>query len=147
MTLEHLLLPPLVFLQHGRSTSSSLLSNNDKLTPAAKKFPDPAKGHIKAVFSEDETMAHSTMLKSIATQPSQVSSGGISAMGDGVVTLFPRRKAGQNRPGGGRGPVVLNLEMLEQFYGVPLHVAAKKLVGGRQQQVHLLVDGSFPCIF
>lgn len=49
-------------------------------------------------------------------------------MGDDIVTLFPRRKAGQNRPGGGRGPVVLTLELLEQFYGMPLHVAAKRLV-------------------
>lgn len=48
--------------------------------------------------------------------------------GDPIVTLFPRRKAGQIKPSGGRGPVVLNLETLEQYYGVPLHVAAKKLV-------------------
>jgi hypothetical protein len=48
--------------------------------------------------------------------------------GDETVTLFPRRKAGQNRPGGGRGPLVLTLELLEQFYGMPLHVAAKQLV-------------------
>ena len=48
--------------------------------------------------------------------------------GDDIITLFPRRKAGQSRPGGGRGPVVLNLELLEQFYGMPLHVAAKRLV-------------------
>mmetsp|Transcript_39782 Transcript_39782/g.80182 ORF Transcript_39782/g.80182 Transcript_39782/m.80182 type:complete len:214 (-) Transcript_39782:319-960(-) len=47
--------------------------------------------------------------------------------GDDIVTLFPRRKAGQNRPGGGKGPVVLTLELLEQFYGMPLHVAAKRL--------------------
>lgn len=50
-----------------------------------------------------------------------------SANGDDIVTLFPRRKAGQTRPGGGRGPVVLTLELLEQFYGMPLHVAAKRL--------------------
>mmetsp|Transcript_13756 Transcript_13756/g.27196 ORF Transcript_13756/g.27196 Transcript_13756/m.27196 type:complete len:219 (-) Transcript_13756:226-882(-) len=50
-----------------------------------------------------------------------------SSSGDPVVTLFPRRKAGQSRPGGGRGPVVLNLETLEQFYCYPLHLAAKKL--------------------
>ena len=49
-------------------------------------------------------------------------------MGDDIVTLFPRRKAGQTRPGGGRGPVVLTLELLQQFYGMPLHVAAKQLV-------------------
>ena len=48
-------------------------------------------------------------------------------MGDDIVTLFPRRKAGQTRPGGGRGPVVLTLELLQQFYGMPLHVAAKQL--------------------
>jgi hypothetical protein len=54
-----------------------------------------------------------------------------SGMGDDIVTLFPRRKAGQNRPGGGRGPVVLTLEQLEQFYGMPLHVAAKRLVGAQ----------------
>ena len=50
------------------------------------------------------------------------------ASGDDIITLFPRRKAGQSRPGGGRGPVVLNLELLEQFYGMPLHVAANRLV-------------------
>jgi len=49
------------------------------------------------------------------------------SLGDDIVTLFPRRKAGQTRPGGGRGPVVLTLELLEQFYGMPLHVAAKRL--------------------
>jgi hypothetical protein len=50
------------------------------------------------------------------------------AGGDDIITLFPRRKAGQSRPGGGKGPVVLNLELLEQFYGMPLHVAANRLV-------------------
>lgn len=49
------------------------------------------------------------------------------AGGDDIITLFPRRKAGQSRPGGGKGPVVLNLELLEQFYGMPLHVAANRL--------------------
>lgn len=48
--------------------------------------------------------------------------------GDETVTLFPRRKAGQSKPGGGRGPVVLTRELLEQFYGLPLHVAARRLV-------------------
>ena len=52
-----------------------------------------------------------------------------SPNGDDIITLFPRRKAGQTRPGGGRGPVVLNLELLEKFYGMPLHVAANRLVG------------------
>ncbi|EKX49985.1 hypothetical protein GUITHDRAFT_151353 [Guillardia theta CCMP2712] len=46
---------------------------------------------------------------------------------DDIITLFPRRKAGQSRPGGGRGPVVLTLDLLEKFYGMPLHVAAKRL--------------------
>ncbi len=44
------------------------------------------------------------------------------------VTLFPRRKAGDNQQEGGRGPVVLSVELLQSFYGMPLHVAAKKLV-------------------
>ena len=44
------------------------------------------------------------------------------------VTLFPRRKAGENHQEGGRGPVVLSVELLQSFYGMPLHVAAKKLV-------------------
>lgn len=56
----------------------------------------------------------------------KVDAGG--AGGDDIITLFPRRKAGQTRPGGGRGPVVLNLELLEKFYGMPLHVAANRLV-------------------
>jgi len=57
----------------------------------------------------------------------KVDAGG-GAGGDDIITLFPRRKAGQTRPGGGRGPVVLNLELLEKFYGMPLHVAANRLV-------------------
>ena len=44
------------------------------------------------------------------------------------VTLFPRRKAGENHQEGGRGPVILSVELLQSFYGMPLHVAAKKLV-------------------
>jgi len=59
--------------------------------------------------------------------------------GDDIVTLFPRRKAGQNRPGGGKGPVVLTLELLEQFYGMPLHVAAKRLVSARPPNPSLAI--------
>jgi len=47
---------------------------------------------------------------------------------DDKITLFPRRKAGQARSGGGHGPVILSLELLEQFYNMPLHLAAKRLV-------------------
>ncbi len=47
---------------------------------------------------------------------------------DDVLTLFPRRKAGQAPQEGGKGPVVLSVELLEKFYGMPLHTAAKKLV-------------------
>ena len=47
---------------------------------------------------------------------------------DEAVTLFPRRKAGQNCHEAGRGPVVLNIELLQTLYGMPLHIAAKKLV-------------------
>uniref|UniRef100_A0A6U4N0Q2 RWP-RK domain-containing protein n=1 Tax=Hemiselmis andersenii TaxID=464988 RepID=A0A6U4N0Q2_HEMAN len=68
--------------------------------------------------------------RSEATSPkSPVSPDLVSSTssGDPVVTLFPRRKQGQKHPGGGRGPVVLNLETLEQFYCYPLHLAAKKL--------------------
>lgn len=43
-----------------------------------------------------------------------------------VLTLFPRRKAGQ-APQEGKGPVVLSVELLEKFYGMPLHTAAKKI--------------------
>ena len=46
---------------------------------------------------------------------------------DQDVTLFPRRKAGQDQQGG-KGPVVVSVELLQNFYGMPLHVAAKKLV-------------------
>jgi len=55
----------------------------------------------------------------------KVEQGGVA--GDDIITLFPRRKAGQKQSGGGRGPVVLNLELLEKFYGMPLHVAANRL--------------------
>ncbi len=48
------------------------------------------------------------------------------------VTLFPRRKAGDNQHEGGRGPVVLSVELLQSFYGMPLHVAAKKLVNFKE---------------
>mmetsp|Transcript_74963 Transcript_74963/g.201140 ORF Transcript_74963/g.201140 Transcript_74963/m.201140 type:complete len:167 (+) Transcript_74963:119-619(+) len=44
------------------------------------------------------------------------------------VTLFPRRKAGENSHDGARGPVVLSVDLLKTYFGVPLHVAAKKLV-------------------
>ena len=44
------------------------------------------------------------------------------------VTLFPRRKAGQASQDGGKGPVVLSVEVLRQYFGMPLHLAAKKLV-------------------
>mmetsp|Transcript_12473 Transcript_12473/g.18126 ORF Transcript_12473/g.18126 Transcript_12473/m.18126 type:complete len:277 (-) Transcript_12473:302-1132(-) len=57
--------------------------------------------------------------------PTKVEQG--SASGDDIITLFPRRKAGQTRLGGGRGPVVLTLELLQKFYGMPLHVAANQL--------------------
>mmetsp|Transcript_74966 Transcript_74966/g.201152 ORF Transcript_74966/g.201152 Transcript_74966/m.201152 type:complete len:250 (+) Transcript_74966:119-868(+) len=43
------------------------------------------------------------------------------------VTLFPRRKAGENSHDGARGPVVLSVDLLKTYFGVPLHVAAKKL--------------------
>jgi hypothetical protein len=79
--------------------------------------------------SSSHSPTHSSYALQVATHakaPTHASPGGAD---NGVVTLFPRRKAGQTRPGGGRGPVVLTLEMLEQFYGVPLHVAAKKLGG------------------
>ena len=65
------------------------------------------------------------------TQPMKAPKGAAErggGSGDDAVTLFPRRKAGQGKPGGGRGPVVLTLELLEQFYGMPLHVAARRLV-------------------
>ena len=49
-----------------------------------------------------------------------------------AVTLFPRRKAGQAPQEGSQGPVVLSVQLLQKFYGMPLHLAAKKLV-----QTHL----------
>ena len=63
------------------------------------------------------------------TQPMKAPKGAAErgGSGDDTVTLFPRRKAGQSK-GGGSGPVVLTLELLEQFYGMPLHVAARRLV-------------------
>eukprot|EP00960_Hanusia_phi_P071432 767554-Hanusia_phi.AAC.3 len=57
-------------------------------------------------------------------QPAVASGRG---MEDDKITLFPRRKAGQAQPGGGHGPVILSLELLEQFYNMPLHLAAKRL--------------------
>lgn len=54
------------------------------------------------------------------------------------VTLFPRRKAGQAPQEGGRGPVVLSVELLEQFYGMPLHLAAKKLVSETDSFIPIL---------
>ena len=41
---------------------------------------------------------------------------------------FQGGRLGKHGRGGGRGPVVLNLELLEKFYGMPLHVAANRLV-------------------
>jgi hypothetical protein len=55
------------------------------------------------------------------------------------VTLFPRRKAGQAPQEGGKGPVIITVDRLEKFYGMPLHIAAKKLV-----QLHVKIN---PCHF
>jgi hypothetical protein len=62
--------------------------------------------------------------------PSKSDSNSIGRSGKDIqdVTLFPRRKAGENHQEGGRGPVILSVELLQSFYGMPLHVAAKKLV-------------------
>ena len=70
----------------------------------------------------------------------KVEQGG--AGGDDIITLFPRRKAGQTRPGGGRGPVVLNLELLEKFYGMPLHVAANRLVSYFYDPSHCITSSA-----
>ncbi len=48
---------------------------------------------------------------------------------DEAVTLFPRRKAGQpSADGNDRKPLKLSVEVLESFFGVPLHIAARQLV-------------------
>mmetsp|Transcript_20846 Transcript_20846/g.51233 ORF Transcript_20846/g.51233 Transcript_20846/m.51233 type:complete len:218 (+) Transcript_20846:660-1313(+) len=126
MIRQELLLPPIVsFGLHGQHCGAQQLAAaqlRDSVLTSAPQGPPPAQ---KAATREPMSHGAPTMLKTFTSQIA--GSSGISPTGDGVVTLFPRRKAGQTRPGGGRGPVVLNLEMLEQFYGVPLHVAAKKL--------------------
>lgn len=49
--------------------------------------------------------------------------------GDEAITLFPRRKAGQSsNESNNRKPLKLSVEVLETFYGVPLHIAARRLV-------------------
>ena len=73
------------------------------------------------------TPLHEADKEPASTPPAKTEDSG-AKNGDDMVTLFPRSKAGQSKPGGGRGPVVLTLELLEQFYGMPLHVAAKRLV-------------------
>jgi hypothetical protein len=121
------ILPPMPSLCKGSSLAPILGPHgNSALNLPAMSFPagsercaDASKSHVSPHSSYALQVAIQT--KAPTTHPSPE---------NGVVTLFPRRKAGQTRPGGGRGPVVLTLEMLEQFYGVPLHAAAKKLVRG-----------------
>ena len=98
-------------------------------------------GHSPASVGSSPAMPSPLLLARPAPSRASAKSSGLSqtqkvemkvdvggAGGDDIITLFPRRKAGQTRPGGGRGPVVLNLELLEKFYGMPLHVAANRLV-------------------
>eukprot|EP00960_Hanusia_phi_P070497 767321-Hanusia_phi.AAC.4 len=77
----------------------------------------------QAFPASQEVLPH--MSTSDKTSDMNTANGGSNS--DDIITLFPRRKAGQSRPGGGRGPVVLTLDLLEKFYGMPLHVAAKRL--------------------
>lgn len=83
---------------------------------------------VHAAAATISLMTPSNSKKPVVGGTSGLGRHSAASSGDPVVTLFPRRKAGQMRPGGGRGPVVLSLEMLEQYYGFPLHLAAKKLV-------------------
>jgi hypothetical protein len=48
---------------------------------------------------------------------------------DEAITLFPRRKAGQSpNDSVARKPLKLSVDVLENFYGMPLHIAARQLV-------------------
>ena len=52
-----------------------------------------------------------------------------AVLDEDAVTLFPRRKAGQSRnDANNRKPLKLSVEVLETFYGMPLHIAARQLV-------------------
>ena len=96
------------------------------LPPLSVLLRDALREHRAALPVSDES------LNSIEPPPLQQLTG--SRNSESVkknsedVTLFPRRKAGQAPREGGRGPVVLSVELLAQFYGMPLHTAAKKLV-------------------
>ena len=109
-----LTLPPLsVLLKEGLKgalqgdISVNILSTTSSYSPILKTAPEPCEFPIQ--------------IKSDGN-------GGRQGKDITDVTLFPRRKAGENHQEGGRGPVVLSVELLQSFYGMPLHVAAKKLV-------------------
>ena len=113
----------------GRSVSRSPSSFGHRSGSNLSSFPSPllAPATSRAPLSASATRAR-------GKSPERANAGRKSEMkvehgaaGEDIITLFPRRKAGQTRPGGGRGPVVLNLELLEKFYGMPLHVAAHRL--------------------
>jgi hypothetical protein len=126
-----LTLPPLsVLLKEGLK---SALQRDSFLTFSAA--PSPPASTFKAKQAE---------VRDICQHPNEFKSDGIIGMRSVKditdVTLFPRRKAGDNQQEGGRGPVVLSVELLQSFYGMPLHVAAKKLVN------FLSFDPIFPSV-
>jgi len=124
-------LPPLTNMNSDEDIDASM---PDGPHDRSKGTTTPVGSDVAAMAASVSQLTPSCSKRLPSPPPSGVGSGGnlgqlsTTSSGDPIVTLFPRRKAGQIKPSGGRGPVVLNLETLEQYYGVPLHVAAKKLV-------------------
>jgi len=124
-------LPPLTNMNSDEDIDASM---PDGPHDRSKGTTTPVGSDVGAMAASVSQLTPSCSKRPPSPPPSAgVGSGGnlgqlsSTSSGDPIVTLFPRRKAGQIKPSGGRGPVVLNLETLEQYYGVPLHVAAKKL--------------------
>jgi len=116
----------------ARSVSRSPSSSGHRSGSNLSSLPSPL---LAPATSRAPLSASAPATRARGKSPERANAGRKSEMkvergaaGEDIITLFPRRKAGQTRPGGGRGPVVLNLELLEKFYYLPLHVAANRLV-------------------
>jgi hypothetical protein len=84
-----------------------------------REQPDSLSKEIPSRFSPHEVR--------IEEEPKVAASKPVSD--EEAITLFPRRKAGQSRDDSEfRKPLKLSVEVLESFFGVPLHIAARQLV-------------------
>jgi len=50
------------------------------------------------------------------------------------ITIFPRRKAGQDKLGSNRPPIVISRSVLESYFNMPQQKVCEKLVSGEPEQ-------------